>query len=47
MDLPIFEENISITNSNIGGEYTKADFENRGYLIDNCIFVSGKEEPPQ
>lgn len=47
MDSPIFEENISITNSNIGGEYTKADFENRGYLIDNCIFVSGKEEPPQ
>lgn len=47
MDLPAFEENISITNSNIGGEYTEADFEKRGYLVENCIFASSKEEPPQ
>ena len=47
MDLPAFEEKISITNSNIGGEYTEADFEKRGYLVENCIFVSSKEEPPQ
>jgi len=47
MDLPVFEENISITNSNIGGEYTEVDFEKRGYLVKNCIFVSSKEEPPQ
>lgn len=47
MDLPAFEENISVTNCNIGGEYTEADFEDRGYFVENCVFVSSKETPPQ
>jgi len=47
MDMPVLEENVSITNCNIGGEYAEEDFTARGYYVENCIFTSGKEKPPQ
>ena len=47
MDMPVFEEKVSITNCNIGGEFVEADFENREYNVENCIFTSNKEGPLQ
>lgn len=47
METPVLEENVSITNCNIGGEYVKEDFTARGYRVENCIFTSSKEKPPQ
>lgn len=47
MEMPIFEENVSMTNCNIGGEYTADDFIARGYRVENCIFTSATENPPQ
>lgn len=43
MKTPIIEENVLIKDCIIGGEYDSKDFISRGYNIENCIFVSSKE----